>query len=119
MVPNSLFTCLRAKWLNYLINSNHSIYIGDTEFYIIRSRDCNNKRYRWLLLLGYSPKRVLNIPERRMIHRHIRKAKTRKEKLYLVVGFTQEPARIIILPAVAALKSRYISSDKGGIDWDD
>ena len=35
------------------------------------------------------------------------------------MGFIQEPKRIVAIPANEAIKTGYVSSDKGGIAWDE
>jgi hypothetical protein len=52
------------------------------------------------------------------VHQHLKEASMYEEATYLVVGFTQEPRRIVVLPVDKALKAGCIRSDKGGIAWD-
>jgi hypothetical protein len=63
--------------------------------------------------------RILAKSEQAHIRQRLNQTEARKEAAYLVVGFCQEPRRIVVLPASGALKAKYVSSDKGGIAWDD
>ena len=116
---NDVLSCLEAKWRNYLEEHEHRIYQAGSSLDVIRSRNSDKARFRWLLLIGEQPVHRLNKPEQAYIHQHLKRAKTQKEATYLVVGFVQEPRRIIVLPADAALKARCVRSDKGGIAWGD
>jgi hypothetical protein len=116
---NDTSNCLGASWQKYLTNRGHYIYRGGTYLPVIRSRNGRKARYRWLLLVGHALKRTLSKPELSNICQNLRKARMLKEATYLVVGFTQEPRRVVILPAKVALKTGYIRSDKGGIAWED
>ncbi len=120
MNQNDILHCLEVGWLKYLQNRGHYIYHqGGTYLPVIRSRNHKKGRYRWLLLVGHGLKRTLSKPELSNVRQNLRQAKREKEVTYLVVGFTQEPRRIVILPAGSALKTGYVHSDKGGIAWED
>lgn len=119
MNQNDTLHCLGASWQKYLKNRGHFIYRTRTYLPVIRSRNSKKTKYRWLLLVGQDLKRMLGKSELSIIHQHSRQARMQKEAAYLVVGFTQEPRRIVILPAGVALKTGYVRSDKGGIAWED
>ncbi|MCP4259348.1 MAG: hypothetical protein GY774_17835 [Planctomycetes bacterium] len=116
---NDTLHCLEVGWQKYLKNRGHYIYRGEIYLPVIRSRNHKKGRYHWLLLVGHGLKRTLSKPELSTIHQHLKQAKKQKEAAYLVVGFIQEPRRVVILPAETALKTGYIRSDKGGIAWED
>ena len=116
---NDTLQCLEADWRKYLGNRGHYTCRTETCLRAVRSRNSKKARYRWVLLIGRGPRRILSESEQSNIRWHVRQAKTQKEAAYLVVGFVQEPRRIIILPADAALKAKCVRSDKGGIAWDD
>lgn len=84
---------------------------------MVKSRDGRKVRYRWLLLIGKQPIHRLNKSERAEIRHHLNQAKKEREHAYLVVGFSREPRRIVVLPADAALKAKRVRSNKGGIAW--
>jgi hypothetical protein len=109
---------LKTKWRNYLEAREHYIYRGGAYLPVIRSRNHKKTRYRWLLLVGHGLKRKLSKPELSNVRQNLKQARTQKEAAYLVVGFTQEPGRVVILPAGSALKTGYVRSDKGGIAWE-
>ena len=115
---NVTLDCLRAIWRTYLQEQGHHVYKTRRGARVIRSRSGNQIRYRWLLLAGQAPERILTKSEQSNIRQHLRQAKARKEMIYLVVGFTKEPRRIIVIPARTVLKSRRVYSDKGGICLD-
>ena len=114
---NDVSASLEAKWRSYLEKQVHYIYQAGTDLRTVRSRNGSKRRYRWLLLYGQRPKRILSKSEQAYIHQNLRQAKTQKEATYLVMGFVLEPKRIIVIPADAALKAGYVRSDKGGIAW--
>jgi len=116
---NNVLGCLEAKWRNYLKQRGHCIYKSGSYLRVVRSRNGKKARYRWLLLTGHGPRRILSKSEQSNIRQHLRQAKTQQAATYLVVGFIQEPRRIIVLPAKAALNAQCVRSDKGGIAWDD
>ncbi len=116
---NDALRCLEIGWQKYLNNRGHYIYRDITCLPVIRSRNHRKARYRWLLLVGHGLERTLSKPELSNVRQNLRQAKRQKEATYLVVGFTQEPRRVVILPAETALKTGYIRSDKGGIAWED
>jgi hypothetical protein len=120
MNPNGALSCLETKWRDYLKERGHQVSQEAHHFSAMTSRNHKKQRYRWLLLssAGHS-KFTLNKSCRAEIRYHLSQAKTRKEATYLVVGFTKETRRIIVLPANAALKAKYIHSDKSGIAWDE
>lgn len=110
---------LEASWRKYLEESGHHIYKTPSRQDVLRSRNSQKVRYRWLLLVGHSLERTLSKSELYDIRQNLRQAKAQKEATYLVVGFVKEPSRILVLPADAALEAGHIRSDKGGIAWKD
>jgi hypothetical protein len=111
--------CLESEWRDYLEERGHRIHYIGSCFRILKSRNGKKGQYRWLLVVGHSSKRSLSESELSDIRQHLRQAKKQKEATYIVAGFLQEPGRIIVLPAKAALRAPCISSDKGGIAWED
>jgi hypothetical protein len=119
MSLNDILGCVESKWRMYLKQRGHYIYKTRNSNRVIISRNSNKAKYRWLLLTGKGSRRVLTKSEQAYIRQHIQQTKVRKETPYLVIGFVQEPRRVVILPAESALKARYVRSDKGGIAWGD
>jgi hypothetical protein len=119
MALNQQLSCLEAKWRELLVRRGHHIYRKASHPNVIRSCDDSKKGYCWLLRVWDRSTWNLSKSERAEIQQHLRQAQKRKETAYLVIGFTQEPKRIVAIPAEAALKAGYISRDKGGIAWDD
>lgn len=117
MSPNDPLGCLETDWREYLQDRGHRICRTPPRMSVVRSRNGRKARYRWLLLVGQGLKRVLGKSELSSIRQHVEQAKSLREATYLVVGFVQEPQRIIVLPAEAALGDRCVYSDKGGIAW--
>ncbi len=115
---NNIRSYLETSWQEYLKNRGHFIYRTRTCLPVIKSRNDRKTRYRWLLLVGQNRKRPLSKSELSKIHYNLKQAKREKEAAYLVVGFLQEPRRIIVLPANSVLEARCVNSDKGGIAWD-
>ena len=72
-----------------------------------------------MLRVSDSPTHRLNRPDTTAIRQCLRESRHRKEQCYLVVGFLQEPRRVAVVPAAAALKTQRIRSDVGGIAWED
>ena len=118
MKPNPILSCLEAAWCDYLEQRGHRICRSIIRQPVIRSRNGRKARYRWLLLAGRRTIKMIDRSERADIRYHIGRAKEAKEDVYLVVGFPEEPRRIIVLPADKALRTRVVRSDKGGIDWE-
>ena len=116
---NQQLSCLKVKWRELLEQRGHYIYHKTTHTNVIRSRNGSKKRYRWLLWVEESPTWNLSKSEQVFIYHHLKQAKTYGEIVYLVIGFTQEPKRIVAIPAGAALNASCVRRDKGGIAWDD
>ncbi|MGA2916616.1 MAG: hypothetical protein ABSE89_11380 [Sedimentisphaerales bacterium] len=116
---NQHLSCLQSKWQELLENRGHRIYHSSYHPDIIRSRNGFRKRYRWILLTGEDAKRTLTKTEQLHIRHHLKQAEAQRETAYLVVGFVEEPRRIIVLPARMALNASFVRSDKGGIAWTD
>ena len=110
---------LRDSWLACLLKESHRVAGGRGATALVRSRNGNNRRYRWLLWVSDSPTRTFSRYEQADICRHLAQAKRHREAAYLVVGFLPEPRRIVVLPASAAMRAGCVRSDKGGIAWED
>jgi hypothetical protein len=110
---------LEQKWREYLERRGHRLNKRAPQPGTILFRNAKRKRYRWLLLIGDRHVRRLSGSEAAIVREHLWEARRKKEQCYLVVGFLREPRRIVVIPAAAALKSRCIRSDKGGIAWED
>ena len=108
---------LKARWRKYLEEKGHFIY-KTARHNIIRSRNRTPTKYHWLFLTGQGRKRILNKADRLRIREYLNKIRKPDHSVYLVVGFVSEPDRIVIIPASRALANGYVSSEKGGIDWD-
>ena len=111
--------CLRVKWVDYLQQRGHRICQTAINNNIIKSSNHIKTKYRWLLYISDCCEHKFNSAEKALIRRYVKQAGAQKESIYLVIGFTQEPRRVVILPADAAVKAGCVSSDKGGIAWDD
>ncbi len=110
---------LRDWWLVYLLRQSHHI-VGESEsIVVIRSRNGKRKPYRWLMMTCEGPARGLTREEQGRLREEIALASRSQERPYVVVGFLGEPRKIVVVPAVSALKARRVRSDKGGIDWED
>ena len=116
---NPVLDCLKAKWRELLDRRGHNIYQKQTSPDVIRSRNGFKKRYRWILLTGGDAKRTLTKSEQLHIRHHLKQAEAQRETAYLVVGFLEEPRRIIVIPARTILNASFVRSDKGGIAWED
>jgi len=110
---------LEEKWEGYLKQRGHRLDQRALRPNAIVSRNAKRKRYRWLLLTGDRRIRRLRGPEATIIRRHLREARCKREECYLVVGFLDEPRRIVVMPAAVALSARRVRSDVGGIAWEE
>lgn len=119
MDSNAALRCLEVSWRGYLEEKGHYVYESKRAPGAISSRNSKKNRYRWLLLAAQTPYRILTRYELLNVRRHLRQAKAGNEAVYLVVGFQQDPRRIVAVPAKTVLKTRRIYSDKGGIAWGD
>jgi hypothetical protein len=119
MSLNRQLSCLNTKWQELLEHRGHYIYCRTSHQNVIRSRNGSKRKYRWLLRVEESPTWNLSKSEQVFIYHHLKQARTYGEIVYLVIGFTQEPKRIVAIPAGIALGAGYVNSGKGGIAWDD
>jgi len=118
MDNNAELQLLEQHWRAYLEQRGHRLDQRAVQPGVIVSRNAKRKRHRWLLLIGDRRIRRLSAPEAAAVRQHRREARRKKEQCYLVVGFLDEPGRIVVVPAAAALRVRRIRSDVGGIDWE-
>jgi hypothetical protein len=119
MELSGILNCLEAKWRAYLKKWGHQIYRSQSNFRVVRSCSTKKARYRWLVLVCEQPIFRPSQSEQAYIRRQSKQAKTQRKTTYLVVGFTREPKRIVVLPADRALTAGQVRSDKGGIAWED
>ena len=119
MDSSAALRSLEVSWQGYLEGKGHRIYEGRRAPGAIRSRNSRKDRYRWLLLAAKTSCRILSGHELLSIRRHLRQAKAGNEAVCLVVGFRQDPRRIVVVPARTVLKTGHVLSDKGGIAWSD
>jgi hypothetical protein len=109
---------LKRWWHDYLVRSGH--YLHSTKNpRLSQSRNGKKNRYRWLLFISSTPVLYLSQNEKKLIQQQLKRAKSFTEKLFLVVGFTVEPERVVVLPAEMVLETIYIRSDIGGIEWEE
>ena len=110
---------LEARWRIYLEQSGHYIYKSKSCPELIRSRNGKKNRYRWLLFISRRPVRYFSESETNLIQRQLELVRRWREKLYLVIGCTFVPCRIVVLPADRLMKKGYVRVDIGGIVWED
>ena len=119
MSDRIMLDLLKDSWLACLLKDCHRVAGESGATAVIRSRNGNNRRYRWLLWVSEGPTRTFSRSERADIRLHLSQARRLRETLYLVVGFLPEPRRIVVVPASAAVRAGCVRSDKGGIAWED
>jgi hypothetical protein len=108
--------CLRKQWEEHLLRHGHFVrQMSDPR--VLRSCDRRGECHRWLLLVGNRPEHRLRRWEQDFIRIHLRDRRE-EDKVYLVVGFSDEPGRIVALPARTALKAGHIDADRAGVAWD-
>jgi hypothetical protein len=110
---------LEEKWREYLAQRGHRLNKRALRPGAIISRNAKRKRYRWLLLTGDRQVRRLSRHEATIISKHLSEARRKKQDCYVVIGFLRDPRKIVVVPAPAALKTRRVRADKGGIAWED
>jgi len=110
---------LEDTWRDYLEQRGHWLVTSESRPGLIQSRNAKRARYRWVLLASDRPTHKLARPDAAAIRQHLREARRKREECYLVVGFLDEPRRIVVMSAAVALRARRIRSDVGGITWED
>ena len=116
MNTRAVLTCLRNQWQDYIERHGHSVE-RPSDPRILQSCSVKGQHHRWLLLVSTATERQLDRSERSFIRAHIRRA-SKGERVYLVVGFPNEPGQIVALPARTAVRDGCIFSNKAGITWD-
>ncbi len=115
MNQSSILSRLKAGWIAYL--KSHKHWVQETPASnIILSRN-GRKSYRWFLVTEDGPVHIITMQKNKRLKFLEKQARRNREGYYLVVGFTSEPGKIVVLPVRAALKNKRIPSDKAGIDW--
>jgi hypothetical protein len=110
---------LEHTWRDYLEQRAHRLVTSESRPGLIQSRNAKRARYRWVLLASDRPTHKLARPDAAAIRQHLREARRRGERCYLVVGFPDEPGKIVVVPAASALRAGLIRSNVGGIEWTD
>lgn len=118
MNPDGKLGSLKAKWQELLDKSGHNIRQKRTSPDVISSRNGFRKKYRWILMTSENARRTFTKFEQSHIRHNLKQAQAQLETAYLVVGFVEEPRKIIVIPAKTALNASFVRSDKGGITWD-
>jgi hypothetical protein len=113
---------LRDSWQGYLEARGHQVHgkaVGaGWGLGVLRSHS-GKTGYRWLLRVSEGPMLRLGAANRAGVRRELQEARRAKEQTYLVAGFLRDPPRIVVIPALAAVKAGCVRCDRGGIAWDD
>ena len=108
---------LAQEWADYLGQHGHRVKWSSGDRGAYSSRNGRGIRYRWLLRCIEGESILLTGSERRALRREIRLADNAGYRCYLVIRFGQLEGKVIVVPAVEALKTRRLSAEKGGIPW--
>jgi hypothetical protein len=110
---------LACSWSAYLGARHHRVRLIAEGPLILSSRNGQGRRYRWVLFCGDDARRKLTPSERLHVQRELKHAKTRGERVFLVVVFPAPISKLVVWPAAKALGLPRLSGAKGGIQWED
>jgi len=109
--------CLAWEWAAYLRERGHRVAFAD-DWCMLRSRNGQGIRYRWLLLCARKPTRRLTISERETVQAQLLRGKRARERVYVVLGFHIHDGRLLVVPAARALQEPRLKTSVGGIPWE-
>ena len=109
---------LVAEWSSYFEQHGHHVHDPSGRPDILQSRNGKGRRYRWLFRCPEGDSILLKARERKEICRQLRLARNLGERAYVVVKFLQPADKVVVVPAVGAIKAKRVTYSKGGIPWD-
>ena len=109
--------CFAMEWASYLEQHGHQVEKPPGAPGMLLSRNGQGKRYRWLLLRVEGDSVLLTVVDRKRICRQLRLAQISGETAYMVVKFEEPGEKVVVVPAIEAVRTKRLNSDKGGIPW--
>ena len=106
------------EWGRYLRQHGHLLAEGSEGSEIVVSRNGRGRRFRWLLRATDNDSILLGPAYRKTIRRQARLARRAGERCFLVVTFWHPESKVLVMPALEAVKAKRIRSNRGGIPWE-
>jgi len=110
---------LAEDWEAFLEERGHTVSSANGVDRVLRSRDPDGTRYRWLVFVAEGRSKTLASADLEDVRRHQRRARGAREKAYAVIGFQKPVRKVIVMPTDRILKRKRILPRKGGIPWGD
>jgi hypothetical protein len=105
------------EWIAYIEERGHRVGKTPVVSGVVLSKSGRTRRYRWICLHSKDATRRLTAIEHEVIKRQLELAQKGKDWAYVVVKFETPMPKVVVLPAEKAARMGVISSDKGGIPW--
>jgi len=118
MARSQATNCFEREWVWYLENHGHRVLKRRPGSGVVKSKDKNGQRYRWLLRSDAGDSVLLSVAERKELRRQRRLAQKAGERCFLVLRFGNLTGRAVALPVSRACKMKRVSANMGGIPWD-
>jgi hypothetical protein len=110
--------CFVKEWTCYLELHGHRVMSDPRAPDLLRSRNPQGKRYRWMIRCEAGNSVFLSEADCRTIRCHLRAARKASEQCFLVVKFGYPAGTALIIPASKAQSIRLLVASKGGIPWE-
>jgi hypothetical protein len=119
MDKGSPFGLFALEWSQYLQRRGHQITQIAHRPEMVYSRDEKGRCFRWLLLQAEGRISRLTPSEREYLRRQLRHGRRTREQVYVVVPFAKPVAKVIVLSAEKAVELSRITSERGGVLWEE
>jgi len=109
----------QREWETFLAKRGHKVDLPKGATCVLQSRNAGGKQYRWLVFAAPGRSKTLNRFELEDLKQHLKRARSLRETVYVVVRFEEPEQKVIVMPADKVLKRKRILPTKGGIPWSD
>ena len=117
MIGNCAPQDVAEEWIAYIEERGHTVGKTPVMSGVVLSKNEDTRRYRWICLHSRDATRRLTAIEHEVIKRQLGVAQKGKDWTYVVVKFETPMPKVVVLPAEKATRMGVISSNKGGIPW--
>ena len=117
MIGNNTPQDVAEEWIAYIEERGHRVGEMPATSGVVLSTSGRTRRYRWICLHSRDATRRLTAIEHEVIKRQLGLAQKGRDWTYVVVKFETPMPRVVVLPAEKAAMMGVISSNKGGIPW--
>lgn len=104
------------QWRDYLEGHGHVVR-GAGQAGLLTSRNGRRRRYRWLLIRAADASLLVTARDRKWLRRQRRLARNAGQRCFLVVYFAEPSSRVLVVPALRAVRAHRLTANTAGIPW--